>query len=125
MNKVYLVYLVDDCRQGSEGYSSIIFPCVVYANNDKTLVEEYISTVNKIFDVDISEDKTINTDGHICFNYIPLYKTEILVSTNGHMKGIDISTNYTNHYGDSVDHLNIAEKVYEIKETKQNDDTWF
>lgn len=125
MHKVYLVYLVGDGRQGSEGHSSIIFPCVVFANNDKTLVEEYISTVNKIFNADISEDKIINTDGHVCFNYIPLYKTEILVSTNGHMKGIDISTNYINHYGDSVDYLNIAEKVYEIKEVKQNDDTLF
>lgn len=114
--KTYLVYLVGDCRQESEGYSSIIYPCIVYADNDKTLIEEYINTVNKIFGIDISKDKTINIDGHIGFNYIPLYKTEILTCTNGHMKGINISTNYRDHYGDSIDHLNIAEKVYEKME---------
>ena len=98
--KTYLLYLVGECEMGSEGYSTIIFPCIVQQEGEMDtgkLVSEYIKNVFKTYDASIANDYSVGPTGCVFFNYMPLFATQIKTSIYGHIRGISVETDYDAH----------------------------
>ena len=94
-NKKWLVYLLESCEQGAEGWSGWMYYCIAFGNTDEEIYNNWLKNVKKVYEVDLSKNLRYDNGNWTC--YYDLYKVELKNSIYGHSKPIDINYNFEKH----------------------------
>lgn len=95
--KCWLVYLVGSCEMGSEGSSSMEYPCVCYGDTDEEILSDYLSNITTLYGDDfMKKNLTHNKNGTVS-SYYPIHKVMIPQSVYGHVKDYSIILTYKEH----------------------------
>lgn len=80
--KIWLVYLLDKCDIGSEGWSGWSYYCIAEGNTDEEIYKDWLKNVKAIYGVDLSKHLRQQEDGRwTC--YYDLAKNELPTSVYG------------------------------------------
>ena len=93
--KCWLVYLLESCEMGSEGWSGWMYYSVAFGDTDEDIYNNWIDNVNKIYGVDLSKDLKCKDGYWSC--YYPLCKCELPTSVYGASQPINIEKCYRKH----------------------------
>lgn len=102
--KTWLVYLIDGCEMGSEGWSGWSYYAVAHGDTDEEIYNDWLEQVKIIYGVDLSKDleHSVGTyqngesyDYWSC--YYPLAKNELPTSVYGNSKELTIDKKYDEH----------------------------
>ena len=89
--EAYLCYIVGTKEMGSEGRASFMYPCVAQGNDDKEIFQNYGKNVQKIYDVDITQDIKKVDNIWYCYYYL-LQKSPIYCSCSGTPTNIGVTS---------------------------------
>lgn len=95
--KVYLVYLVNPCEMGFEGWSGWQYYAVAHGDTDEEIYNDWIEQVKIIYGADLSEDLKCVNGKWRC--YYELAKNELPTSVYGHSQQLIIEKCYEKHLG--------------------------
>ncbi len=93
--KIWLVYLLAPCEQGSEGLSGWQYYSVALGNTDEEIYNNWVENVKEIYSVDLSEDLRCTNGYWSC--YYPLYKNELPTLIYGDSLPLFIEKQYKKH----------------------------
>ena len=93
--KVWLVYLLTSCEQGSEGWSGWDYHSVALGDTDEEIYNSWVENVKEIYAVDLSEDLKC-TNGFWSCHY-PLCKNELKTLVYGHSRPLIVDSCYEKH----------------------------
>ena len=94
--KEWLCYLLNDCEQGSEGWSSWMYYGVALGNTEEEIARSWAESVKATYDVDFTSDlKCYN--GHWFCDWFRINMHELKTSVYGHSEPIKIEFPYEKH----------------------------
>ncbi len=93
--KTYLVYQVGTCEMGTEGCSSIHFPCIAQGDTKEEVVENYIDNVEALYRYRLEPKYIEKSDSYI--DYYPIEMKELTLSVYGHIRELNVETVYEKH----------------------------
>jgi hypothetical protein len=93
--KSWLVYLLEPCEMGSDGWSGWMYYCIAFGDTDEEIYNNWIDNVNKIYGVDLSKDLKCKDGYWSC--YYSIHKCELPTSVYGHSQPINIEKCYSKH----------------------------
>ena len=93
--KVWLVYLLSRCEQGSDGFSGWQYYSIAFGNTDEEIYNNWLENVKMIYGVDLSEDLKCINGYWSC--YYPICKNELPTSIYGHSQSIFVEAQYKKH----------------------------
>lgn len=111
--KSWLVYLVGSCEMGSEGNSSILYPCVCYGDTDEEILQSYLKNIKNLYQNDFMEKNiSYNKFGDV-FSYYPMHKVYLPRSVYGRVQDYTITLTYEDHREDPEDNPTTSSYSYE------------
>lgn len=93
--KPYLVYLLNTCEMGTEGWSGWSYYAVAHGSSDEEIYKDWVEQCKVIYGVDFSEDLKYSNGKWRC--YYELVKNELPQSVYGHSKQLGIQECYSEH----------------------------
>ena len=93
--KSYLVYLINTCEMGSEGWSGWSYYAVAHGETDEEIYNDWVEQCKTIYGVDLSEDLKYHNGKWFC--YYELAKNELPISVYGHSQPIFVEACYRKH----------------------------
>ena len=93
--KVWLVYLISSCEQGSEGWSGWQYHAVALGDTDEEIYNNWVKNVREIYSVDLSKDLKCTNGFWSC--YYPLCKNELPTEVYGDSQPLFIEAQYRKH----------------------------
>lgn len=111
--KSWLVYLVGSCEMGSEGYSSMMYPCVCYGDTDEEILSDYLANIETLYGSDfMRKNLSFNESGNVS-SYYPIHKVRIPREVYGRVEDYIITLRYEDHRDDPEDELSTSSFTYE------------
>ena len=107
--KAWLCYMVGSCEQGSEGWSSMLYPVVCYGNTDEEILDDYRTKLHTLLGKDIIGEISYGSDGSV-YSHYPIHKVFLPRDIYGDVKDYSISLVYRKH---DVSHDNYQATVGE------------
>lgn len=97
--KAYMCYIVGACEQGSEGWSSMMYPMVAYGDTDLEVLNDYAANIKALYGEDIIGNvEWYNNEAH---SYYPIHKVKIPLTVYGSVQDYSILLKVKPH-NDSV-----------------------
>lgn len=91
----YLVYLVEDCEQGMDGYAGWSYYAVVQGNTTKEIAYTWVEAVKSMYGVDFSNELVCH-NGRWYARYL-ISMTKLPKVVQGKPKELVIEANYDKH----------------------------
>lgn len=95
MAKTWLVYLINECETGSEGWSGWSHYCIAEGDTDSEIYLNWVKNIKKLYGKDLSKYLHCVNGEWSC--YYPLAKVELPTSVYGHAKELIIEVQYDKH----------------------------
>lgn len=90
----YLVYLLDECQMGSEGWSGWMYYAVCHGDTDEELYKDWVKQVNHLYGVDLSED--LHCENGVWYSWaLKLEKHELPARVLGNSQRLNIEKQYS------------------------------
>lgn len=124
--KAWLCYIVGSCEQGSEGWSSMMYPMVCYGDTDEEILDDYRTNLHTLFGKDIIGKVSYGSDGSV-YSYYPIHKVYIPREVYGDVEDYSISLVYSKHevshdnYQTTVGKTYTGEPIKIKKDVKNNE----
>lgn len=93
--KTYLVYLLNDCEMGSDGFSGWSYYAVAHGDTDEEIYNDWIEQCKTIYGVDLSKDLKSYNGKWFC--RYELSKNELPKSVYGKSQPLYIQECYRQH----------------------------
>ena len=93
--KSYLVYLLNECEMGSEGFSGWSYYAVAHGDTDEEIYNDWIEQCKILYGVDLSANLKCNNGEWSC--YYKLVKNELPSSVYGHSQPLYVNGRHIEH----------------------------